>query len=299
MGDSSEGSSSAAQGALREGPKGLFGAIWTRLAGRPIAREESAPETVAQVSLQDTQAMVRNIHDMRDIRIDDISVPRADIIAVPADATLEEVVDVFRECSFTRLPIYAETLDNPVGMVHLKDVSLGYGFGKGNGSFDLAAIARPVIYAPPSMPVDVLLQKMQNERTHMALVIDEYGGVDGLVTIENLVELIVGEIVDEHDEEEDVLWAEEAPGVYLCSTRAPLQEFEKIAGVDLLPDDLDEDVETLGGLVFMMAGRVPVRGEIVCHPQGHEFEVVEADPRSLKRVRVRLSSAASMDQAAE
>ncbi|MEO0912433.1 MAG: hemolysin family protein [Pseudomonadota bacterium] len=247
----------------------------------------------------ETQTMIRNVREMRHIRIDDISVPRADIIAVPLEATLDEVIEVFRECTFTRLPVYAETLDNPIGMVHLKDLSLGYGFGKGNGSFDLEAIARPILYVPPSMPVDVLLQKMQSERTHMALVIDEYGGVDGLVTIEDLLEQVVGEIVDEHDTEEDALWSEEAPGVYLCSSRAPLKEFEKIAGVDLLADDLDEDVDTLGGLVFMMAGRVPVRGEIVCHPQGHEFEVVEADPRSLKRVRVRLSSAASMDQAAE
>lgn len=299
MGDTSDGSSSAARGALAGGLKSVLTGLWARFSrrGLQLGSEGQSPATLH--TPHEMQTMMRNVREMRHMRIDDICVPRADIIAVPAGASLEEVVEVFRECTFTRLPVYADTLDNPIGMVHLKDISLGYGFGQETAAFDLTEIARPILYVPPSMPVDVLLQKMQSERTHMALVIDEYGGVDGLVTIEDLLEQVVGEIVDEHDTEEDALWAEEAAGVYLCSSRAPLQEFEKIAGVDLLPDDLDEDVDTLGGFVFMMAGRVPVRGEIVCHPQGHEFEVVEADPRSLKRVRVRLNFAASLDQAAE
>jgi len=131
----------------------------------------------------------------------------------------------------------------------------------------------------------------------MALVIDEYGGVDGLLTIEDLVEQIVGEIADEHDTDEAAQWIEEAPGVYLASARAPLTDFEEIAGVDLLSDELDEDVDTLGGLIFMLAGRVPLRGEVIPHPQGHEFEVIDANPRMVKRIRVRLRTA--LDRAAE
>lgn len=136
------------------------------------------------------------------------------------------------------------------------------------------------------MTIGVLLQKMQAERIHMALVIDEYGGVDGLVTIEDLIEQVVGEIEDEHDVDEEDFWIEEKPGVYLCQARAPLEEFEKVLNADLASNTDDEDIETLGGLVFMMIGRVPVRGEVIKHPDGFEFEVVDADPRRIKKIRV-------------
>ncbi|MEX2519657.1 MAG: transporter associated domain-containing protein, partial [Paracoccaceae bacterium] len=133
--------------------------------------------------------------------------------------------------------------------------------------------------------------RMQQRRIHMALVVDEYGGVDGLVTIEDLVEQIVGDIEDEHDEADEAAWRREAPGVYVCNARAELADFEAEAGVDLLPDDLDEEVDTLGGLVFMLSNRVPERGEVIAHPDGHEFEVIDADPRRIKRLRVRLFDA--------
>ncbi|HEX9857640.1 MAG TPA: transporter associated domain-containing protein, partial [Paracoccaceae bacterium] len=160
------------------------------------------------------------------------------------------------------------------------------------GRFSLRKLLRPMLYAPPSMPIGVLLQKMQKERVHMALVIDEYGGVDGLVTIEDLIETVIGEIEDEHDEDEGALWKEEKPGVYLAQSTAPLDEFEALIGVALRTDEEDEDIDTLGGLVFLRAGRVPARGEIVPHESGVEFEVVDADPRRLKRLRVRLPGAA-------
>ena len=147
------------------------------------------------------------------------------------------------------------------------------------------------------MPIGVLLQKMQSDRIHMALVIDEYGGVDGLVTIEDLIEQVIGEIEDEHDIEEGKLWVEEAPGCYLAQSRMPIEEFEKIIDQKLLLDDEDEEIDTLGGLVFRLAGRVPARGEVVKHPDGLDFEVVDADPRRIKRLRVRLG--ASQKQAAE
>jgi magnesium and cobalt transporter len=138
------------------------------------------------------------------------------------------------------------------------------------------------------MPIGVLLQKMQSGRKHMAFVIDEYGGVDGLVTIEDLIEQVIGEIEDEHDIEEADTFRLETPGVYLAQSRAPLDEFEAEIGLRLSDQEMDEEVDTLGGLVFMLTGRVPARGEIVQHPSGAEFEIVDADPRRIKRIRLRM-----------
>lgn len=245
-----------------------------------------------------TGAMMLNLQRMRSVRVEEVSIPRPDIVAVPDDATLEDAIAVFRESGLTRLPVFSDTLDAPKGFIHLKDFALQHGFGKSDG-FDLQAMIRPLIYAPPSMRIPVLLQKMQAERVHMALVIDEYGGVDGLVTIEDLVEQIVGEIVDEHDTAEDQGWVEEGPGVFRAIARTTLTDFESVAGVDLLPDALDEEVDTLGGLVFHLAGRVPARGELVKHPSGHEFEVIDADARQVKRLRVRLAGAPALERAAE
>jgi len=163
--------------------------------------------------------------------------------------------------------------------------------------FALEQMMRPLLYAPPSMPIGVLLQKMQTDRIHMALVIDEYGGVDGLVTIEDLIEQVIGEIEDEHDIEESQFWVEEAPGCYLAQSRTPVDDFESAIGQKLLVGDDMEEVDTLGGLVIRLAGRVPARGEVVKHPDGFDFEVVDADPRRVKRLRVRLSSV--QKQAAE
>jgi len=198
-------------------------------------------------------------------------------------------VGVFRESGMTRLPVYEGTLDTPVGMVHLKDFALKHGFNGGDADFSLKDMLRPLLFVPPSMPIGVLLTKMQTERRHMALVIDEYGGVDGLVTIEDLIEQVIGEIEDEHDIDEDQFWTEDRPGSYLALAKTPLEDFEDLIGIDLTAaDEVDgEEIDTLGGLVFMLAGRVPARGEVVPHPAGPEFEVVDADPRRIKRLRVR------------
>lgn len=303
MGENSEGPSEAARSAQAKDPLPKRRSLIDWFMGRteppvdPIDNYGSA-KALADASA-DAQDMMINVRKMRDVRIEVVAVPRADIVAIPDSVSLEELVDVFRESTYSRLPVYSETLDNPVGFVHLKDVALKNGFGNSKAKFSLRDLIRPLLYAPPSMPLGVLLQKMQSERIHMALVIDEYGGADGLVTIEDLVEQIVGEIADEHDIEEGDLWVQENPSTYLCYSRAPLQDFENAAGVDLLSDELDEDVDTIGGLVFMLAGRVPQRGEVVLHKQGHEFEVVDADPRSVKRVRVRINTGAVLDKAAE
>lgn len=244
--------------------------------------------------------MVLNVRRIRRMRVEDVSVPRAEIIAVSDEASLDEIVAVFQESTMTRLPVYSGTLDRPSGLVHLKDLALGYGFGHGDPNpFDLQGLLRPLLYVPPSMPAAVLLQKMQAGRIHMALVIDEYGGVDGLVTIEDLIELIVGEIGDEHDEAESALWSQESADVYLAQARMELDDFEAETGVRLADPELDEEVDTLGGLVIRLAGRVPARGEIVGHPDGHEFEVLDADARKVKRLRVRIGQRGEPDHLAE
>ncbi len=227
------------------------------------------------------------------LRVEDVSIPRVEIVSASCDIELDELVAMFRESGLTRLPVYDGTLDTPIGMVHLKDVALRYGFNGGGNGFSLRTMLRPLLYAPPSMPIGVLLQKMQTDRTHMALVIDEYGGVDGLVTIEDLIEQVIGEIEDEHDIDEAQPWTKEGPGSYLAFARAPLEEFEAETGLKFIEDGEDEEIDTLGGVVFVLTGRVPARGEVVPHPSGAEFEVVDADPRRIKRLRVRLPKGAA------
>lgn len=273
----------------------------TRLFRRDAADEDEDPPESRDIRAARVGAseMILNVRRIRQMRVEDVRVPRAEIVAVPDEATLAEVVAVFQSSAVTRLPVYDGTLDQPKGLVHLKDLALRYGFGAEAEVFELSELLRPLLYVPPSMPLGVLLQKMQAARIHMALVIDEYGGVDGLVTIEDLLEQIVGEIGDEHDEDESQLWSREDDCVYLAQARMDLDDFEAEAGVRLADDGLAEEVDTLGGLVFSLAGRVPARGEVVMHPDGHEFEVLDADARKVKRLRVRIRRPGEREAAAE
>jgi magnesium and cobalt transporter len=238
-------------------------------------------------------AMVMNILRLREQRVIDVMIPRADIVAVAQDAPLADVIAAFEHGSLSRLPVYRDTLDDPIGFVHLKDIALTYGVGSGRAAkeFSLTEHIRKALFVPPSMNIAALLQRMQAARVHMALVIDEFGGVDGLVTIEDLVEQIVGDIEDEHDSAELDQWSEEAPGIYAINARADLREFEEAEGVHLLLEDWEEDIDTFGGLVFMLTGRVPARGEVIAHPDGYEFEITDADPRRVKRLRMTLNGA--------
>lgn len=261
-----------------------------KFAGGDSASDDEDVPDIGATAVE--RALVQNIITMRGQRVEDVMIPRADISAVDAAASLEELTEAFRFGAHSRLPVYRETLDDVIGFVHVKDVALARGFGATpEEPFRLEDHVREMLVAPPSMPTKRLLQRMQASRIHMALVIDEYGGVDGLVTIEDLVEQIVGEIEDEHDQEESVGWRKEREGVYISNARVELSEFEAEAGVDLLPDDLDEDVDTLGGLVFMLSNRIPERGEVLTHPDGHEFEIIDADPRRINRLRVILYGA--------
>jgi magnesium and cobalt transporter len=294
MGESQDGSSSAAHGALQGESSEQDDAnrsrpgFWARFLGTagPGDSEVEASDH-PHGDMNGHQAMP-GLGNLRRMRVEDVMLPKVEIVAVPATIRKEELVEVFRESGMTRLPVYNGTLDTPLGLVHLKDFALSQGFNGASGRFSLRSMLRPLLYVPPSMPIGVLLQKMQSDRMHMALVIDEYGGVDGLVTIEDLIEQVIGEIEDEHDTEEDRFWTEEAPGCYLAHARAPLDEFESEIGQKLVTKEDEEEIDTLGGLVFMLAGRIPARGEVIHHPDGPDFEVVDADPRKIKRLRVRL-----------
>ncbi len=298
MGDAEGGSSSAAQGAQEEENKrqrGFLGRIIAALS--PSDTPEVHPETIpARRNGSPVAAASLGIGNLRRMRVEDVAIPKAEIVSVPVDIRKDDLVAVFRESGLSRLPVYQDTLDQPIGLIHLKDLALRHGFnGKGGKGerFNLRKLVRPLLFAPPSMPIGVLLQKMQSERTHMALVIDEYGGVDGLVTIEDLIEQVIGEIEDEHDTEDDQFWVREKPGCYMADARTPLEDFEAELGRRLVDPEEDEEIDTLGGLVFVLSGRIPARGEVIPHPDGIEFEVVDADPRRIKRLRVRLPDTAA------
>ena len=230
------------------------------------------------------RAMLTNILGIGDIDISDVMIPRADIEAIDANISLDQVVARFAETSHSRLPVYEDSLDNVVGMFHIKDLINFWGNPEGA---EWQNFRREILFVPPSMSVQDLLLKMRATHIHMATVVDEYGGIDGLVTIEDLVEEIVGDIEDEHDEQEGPLIFVAGNGTIEADARAQITDLEDLLEIDLLPEEEDEDVDTVGGLVFQLAGRIPVRGEIVPHESGLDFEISDADPRKVKRVRIR------------
>ncbi|WP_169566861.1 hemolysin family protein [Sneathiella limimaris] len=230
------------------------------------------------------RAMLTNILGIGDMSISDVMIPRADIEAIDASLSLEQVVTRFSETSHSRLPVYEESLDNVVGMFHIKDL---INFWGNSTNAKWQNFKREVLFVPPSMSVQDLLLKMRATHIHMATVVDEYGGIDGLVTIEDLVEEIVGDIEDEHDEQEGPLIFVAGNGTIEADARAQIVDLETLLEIDLLPEDEDEEVDTVGGLVFQIAGHIPVRGEIIPHESGLDFEITDADPRKVKRVRIR------------
>ncbi len=234
-------------------------------------------------------------------RVVDVMAPRADIVAVDVATTLDELVKVFAEAGHSRLPVYRVDLDDPIGMVHIKDVVHRLANPSDEAAGDgpiLKKIRRDVLYVPPSMRITDLLLKMQASRIHMALVVDEFGGTDGLVTIEDLVEEVVGDINDEHDDEEAPTIVPRAGGGWEVDARVELGAFTEATGVVMNSED--DEVDTLGGLAFSLAGRVPQRGEVLSHPDGFDFEVTEADVRKVRKILIRRrSSIAPNPDAAE
>jgi CBS domain containing-hemolysin-like protein len=259
---------------------------------------DEAPEPLTETGGE----LVTQARAFQDLRVEDLMIPRADIVGIERSCTFAEVVARFVEAEHSRMPVYKETLDDPVGVVHVKDVfKLMARKSRAPKADDKVLtgrhhLVREVLYVPPSMMASRLLATMRAKRIHLALVMDEFGGVDGLVTLEDLLESLVGEIADEHDLENDQAYmpiVSDDDG-WIVDGRAPLEELEHAIGhgADLAPEDLDEEIDTVAGLVNALAGRVPQKRERIGHPDGFEFEVLAADPRRLKRVRVRRAPAA-------
>jgi CBS domain containing-hemolysin-like protein len=263
-----------------------------------LRRREPEAAAAAEPENDVAEELVTQARAFDDLSVDDVMKPRADIVAIEKGCTFAELVEQFVEAEHSRMPVYKETLDEPCGVVHVKDVIklLAQKPGKRPKPDDkvLAGrrhLLREALYVPGAMPAADLLALMRSRRIHMALVIDEFGGTDGLVTLEDLLEELVGEIADEHDEaeDEDAGQIVEAEGAWVADGRALLEELEAAMGdgVDLAPPDLDEEIDTVAGLVNALAGRVPQRREVIPHPGGFLIEVMSADPRRVKRVRVR------------
>ena len=258
---------------------------------------------------EETKSMMLNIIEFSNLRVDDVMVPRVDITAIDESDTMRDLLEKFVDANHSRVPVYRETLDGVTGMIHVKDfmrwmtskgarkkkaakgekpVLAGLSIAASELSTPVkqAGLNREVLFVPPSMPATDLLVRMQASRTHLAIVIDEYGGTEGLVSIEDLVEVIVGDISDEHDTDEAVEIKPLEEGLYSADGRVDIAELEALLNVDLLSDEEEEEADTLAGLVFKIAGRVPTRGEIIRHDSGLEFEILDSDPRRVKRVRI-------------
>ncbi|MCO4316902.1 hemolysin family protein [Phyllobacterium sp. 21LDTY02-6] len=257
------------------------------------------------------RAMLHNILRLRELRVEDVMIPRADIEAVEISTSLGDLLEMFEKSGHSRMPVFAETLDDPRGMVHIRDVvnhitkvsrpkaarrtarsaKTTAGAKLDFSNVDLTKsvadlnLMRPVLFVPPSMLANELMARMQAQRIQIALVIDEYGGTDGLVSLEDVVEMVVGDIEDEHDDDEVMITAE-ADGSFIADARAELEEIAEAIGPAFIVGEHGEDVDTVGGLIFSILGRIPVRGETVQAVPGYEFHVLEVDPRRIRKVRI-------------
>jgi magnesium and cobalt transporter len=272
----------------------LRGQIWRRATEHSVRdsiaelvqEAAQAPQVPGQTPELDRQerALIANVLRLRGTTADDVMIPRADIVAMRLDVTLDEAIRQITREGHSRLPVFREELDDIVGMVHIKDVFAYVGRAD---AFRLESILRRPLMVAPQMPVLDLLLQMRQARMHLSLVVDEYGGIDGLVTIEDLVETIVGDISDEHDEVRGPLLTERTDGSFDIDARLPVEEFEARLGPVLTESEREADIDTVGGLVFTLAGRVPSRGEVIGHPSHIEFRVLDADARNIRRLRVR------------
>ena len=274
---------------------GWLRSVWRRLRRRErneAVREaieeliDGTPESDTPIS-NDQRELLSNILKLRDKTVADVMVPRVDIVGISADTPLDEVVRLIQAEAHSRYPIYRESLDDVIGMIHIKDVLAYWGMSK---KFNLRDILRRVVFVAPTLPVLDMLLDMRRSRTHMALVVDEFGGTDGLLTIEDLVEEIVGEIEDEHDVAQAPTLARRMDGTLDVNGRTPVELLEQEIG-NVLSEDERREIDTVGGLIFSLLGRIPERGEVVRHPSGVEFEVLDVDPRRIRRLRVRPAAA--------
>jgi CBS domain containing-hemolysin-like protein len=290
-----------------------------------VAIESHDAQNPEEPVREEAKSMMLNIIEFSGLRVDDVMVPRVDIVAIDETDTMRDLLDKFIEANHSRVPVYRETLDGITGMIHVKDFMrwlTARGAKKRRSAkveadklerpapggltipaselatpVKQAGINREVLFVPPSMPATDLLVRMQASHTHLAIVIDEYGGTEGLVSIEDLVEVIVGDISDEHDTVENLEIKPLEDRVYSADGRADISALEEILGAKLLSEDEEEEADTLAGLVFKIAGRVPTRGEIIRHQNGLEFEILDSDPRRVKRVRINARNLKSAEPA--
>jgi len=299
--------STTAPAAAARGPS-LFSRL-KALFVRPPSLRDDLEEALEQETAGETQeftaserTILQNVLTLSDKHVEDVMVPRADIEAIDIDCTLGDMIARFRKVGHSRIPVYAETIDNITGFIHVKDALRRITAEVNDPQKDVPVrlitpalrnklgkldIVRAVLFVPPLMPVGDLLQQMQLKRVHMAIVIDEYGGTDGVVTIEDLLEAVVGDIEDEHDTENGPLIRKINSNIFIASARAELGEVEHVIGPDFDPGDAGDDVDTIGGLVFALAGRVPVKGEIIGGIKNFEFEVLQADSRQVRRLKIK------------
>jgi len=304
---------SSSRGSIVERLRAMFGLSGASI--RDDIEDALEDDAISEDFSPYEREMLKNVLALHDLKVSDVMVPRADIVAISIDSQLSDALATFRTAGHSRLPVHGETLDDPRGMVHIRDFvdfvassaekALLPPRGQAQGEkgapsgpqfvrvdlsvqLETAGILRPVLYAPPSMPALDLLVKMQATRTHMALVIDEYGGTDGLVSIEDIVEMIVGDIEDEHDLDENPKIEAISPGVFIADARVGLEDATEITGLALTAYGEQEEVDTIGGLATAFAGRVPIRGEVVASPdKSFEFDILDADPRRLKKLKIR------------
>lgn len=293
MASTTSGNRSEEPGALKRAADWIAARLWGRN-GEQQQLRDALEEIIGEIEdPNDEEAMtisghertlLSNILKLRHLTAYDVMVPRADIVALPLDADFDRVLETIAERGHSRMPVYRGSLDDIAGVVHVKDVLAA----SRRGNFRLASILRPAEFIAPSMRVLDLLLEMRLKRSHLALVVDEFGGVDGLVTVEDLIEEIVGEIEDEHDVIKGPNMAWRPDGTLIADARTPVEDFEEEVGPVLSEEEREEDIDTIGGLVTYLAGHVPARGELIEHPtSGITFEVVQADPRRVKRLRLR------------
>ena len=262
--------------------RGLFG--FGRKAGEGGASPDNDEDNASP------QAMRLRLAEFETLRVEDAMIPRAAIVGVEVSTSLEDLLKLFAQATHSRLPVYRDTLDDPLGFVHIKDlvaeIARNGASGDDPSQQTLERLHRSILYVPPSMRLSDLLVKMQASRIHLALVVDEYGGTDGLISLEDLVEEIVGEIEDEHDEDTP-LFVRRSELDWEADARAEIEIFAAETGIDLCMPDFEDEIETLGGVAFALAGKVPVRGEVLQHPSGASIEIMEADGRRIRRLRVK------------
>lgn len=287
--------------------RGMFGKLKNIFSNTPAPEDLAAAidngESAAVEALpRGRRVMIERVIAFDEKRVVDVMAPRADIVALDVTTPMQDLIEAFAEAGHSRMPVYRGDLDDPIGMAHIKDVvALLANPSPDSGEAEpiLKRIKRDVLYVPPSMRITDLLLRMQASRIHMAIVIDEFGGTDGLVTIEDLVEEIVGDINDEHDIDDAPTVIARSGGGWEADARIELEAFSEATGVQIHRKDDEEEIDTLGGLVFSIAGRVPQRGEVVSHDSGLDFEVQEADARKIRKIRVRQRSSLAGDVAAK